>query len=296
MKESEKYDKLARRLGMILTRLNTGEKLHLEELAVEFNVSTRTLQRDFNERLDYLPIERQGATYFLNPTVLGKQSGRELSVLLLNMGLDSLFSGKHYLSNGILNSQVTPPFLFKNPNIENISNNAQVFDKLVEAIQRKHVISFTYNDKTYSEFHPYRLVNDRGFWYLAGSHRERLDSLRVAYISQFIRHEDKYIPHRNIEKQLTEHPVDNELPCIIEVIVNVHRNAVDTILNEESLHPFVLLKELESGDALLSYKTNNTSSLIRYLKSWVPDVEVLSPDWFRYQLMQELQSYLDSTK
>ena len=53
------HDKIAQRLGMLLTRLYSGEKLHLHELAAEYNVTLRTLQRDFNERLSYLPIENR---------------------------------------------------------------------------------------------------------------------------------------------------------------------------------------------------------------------------------------------
>ena len=51
------HDKIAQRLGMLLTRLYSGEKLHLSDLATEYNVTVRTLQRDSNQRLSYLPIE-----------------------------------------------------------------------------------------------------------------------------------------------------------------------------------------------------------------------------------------------
>lgn len=46
------HDTLAKRLGLILTRLNTGERLSLAMLSREFGVTERTLQRDFNERLN----------------------------------------------------------------------------------------------------------------------------------------------------------------------------------------------------------------------------------------------------
>ena len=45
------YDKALTRLRVILQRLNDGEALSVKELADEFNVTTRTIQRDFNERL-----------------------------------------------------------------------------------------------------------------------------------------------------------------------------------------------------------------------------------------------------
>jgi len=45
------HDKLATRLTQRLIKLNQGEKLSPAELAKEFDVSLRTIQRDLNERL-----------------------------------------------------------------------------------------------------------------------------------------------------------------------------------------------------------------------------------------------------
>ena len=46
---SQKHQKLAFRLSDILTRLNEGRRLSVSELAEEFKVSERTIQRDLNE-------------------------------------------------------------------------------------------------------------------------------------------------------------------------------------------------------------------------------------------------------
>lgn len=45
------YDKTLRRLNTIIVRLNNGDSLSVKELAEEFNVSIRTIQRDFNDKL-----------------------------------------------------------------------------------------------------------------------------------------------------------------------------------------------------------------------------------------------------
>ncbi|MGR5195806.1 helix-turn-helix transcriptional regulator [Vibrio rotiferianus] len=292
----KEHDTLAKRLGIILTRLNTGEKLHLDDLSREFGVSERTLQRDFNQRLNYLPIQREGACYFLDPKVLGRQSNNELSLLLLSMGFDTLFSGKHYLSNGVLNNKTTPPFLFKNPKIEDISDNASVFEKLIESIQRRNVVSFNCEGNSYDEFHAYRLVNDSGYWYLAGTQRNRLESLRVAKVRDLTRYEDKYSPNSSVEQKLTGYGYEDELLNPIEVLIQVSSKATKVFLNESRANDFQLLKELDSGDVLVSHQTKNIPELLRQLKTWLPHAEVLSPDWMRYLLRQELQAYLDSTK
>jgi len=296
MRRMKEHDTLAKRLGIILTRLNTGERLYLEELSREFGVTERTLQRDFNERLSYLPIQREGACYFLDPKVLGRQTNNELSLLLLNMGFDALFSGKHYLSSGVLNNKTTPPFLFKNPQIEDISDNASVFEKLIESIQRRSVISFSHEGTTYDEFHPYRLVNDRGLWYVAGTQRNRLESLRVTKIRDLIRYEDKYSPNPSVEQKLTGRGCEGELLNPVEVLIQLSSKVTEALFNENNASGFRVLKELDTGQLLVSYQTNNIPQLLRQLKTWLPHAEVLSPDWVRYLLKQELQTYLDSTK
>ena len=53
------YDKALTRLVSILTKLYNGDKLSVKDLAEEFNVSTRTIQRDFNERLISFPIYQE---------------------------------------------------------------------------------------------------------------------------------------------------------------------------------------------------------------------------------------------
>lgn len=55
----KEYDKLSIRLVQILSKFNNGESLSAQELAQEFNVDTRTIQRDLNERLAFMPIKKR---------------------------------------------------------------------------------------------------------------------------------------------------------------------------------------------------------------------------------------------
>lgn len=55
-KTSKAHDKTAVRLTQILLKLNNGEKLDLYQLADEFKVTKRTIQRDLLERFAFLPL------------------------------------------------------------------------------------------------------------------------------------------------------------------------------------------------------------------------------------------------
>jgi predicted DNA-binding transcriptional regulator YafY len=171
-----------------------------------------------------------------------------------------------------------------------------VFEKLIESIQRRNVISFSHEGKTYDEFHSYRLVNDSGYWYVAGTHRNRLESLRVAKIRELVRYEDKYSLDPSVEQKLTGCGYEVERLSPVEVLIQMGVKGMEAFLNESNADDFRVLKELDSGQVLVTHQTKNIPELLRQLKTWLPHVEVLSPDWIRYLLKQELQAYLDSTK
>jgi len=67
LKYKHDYDKILTRLTKILSKLNDGEELSVIELAKEFNVSTRTIQRDFNERLaPFFPIYQKNKKWVMD--------------------------------------------------------------------------------------------------------------------------------------------------------------------------------------------------------------------------------------
>ncbi len=70
--DSDIHEKLAYRLTQILLKLNQGDKLHPEDLAQEFSVNRRTIQRDLLERFAFLPLEKTDGHFSLNPAYLGR--------------------------------------------------------------------------------------------------------------------------------------------------------------------------------------------------------------------------------
>ncbi|MBE3902015.1 WYL domain-containing protein [Vibrio parahaemolyticus] len=126
--------------------------------------------------------------------------------------------------------------------------------------------------------------------------RDHVDSLRVTKVRDLTRYEDKYSTDLSTEQKLTGHGYEDELLNLVEVLIQVSSKVTETFLNESNTSDFQVLKELDSGDVPVSHQTNNIPLLLRQLKTWLPHAEVLAPDWIRYLLKQELQTYLDSTK
>jgi len=87
----EHKELLAQRIADIITKLNLGESLNINDLAEEFNVSTRTIQRDINERLAFLPLERNGNKISLCATALGKLTKKDIRNFAQLSGISQLY-------------------------------------------------------------------------------------------------------------------------------------------------------------------------------------------------------------
>ena len=87
----KEHDKIGTRLELIITKLNNGERFTAEELADEFNVNVRTIQRDLNKRLSYIPLQKEQNYYFLSPHALGKLSYKDIQNFAQISGINDIF-------------------------------------------------------------------------------------------------------------------------------------------------------------------------------------------------------------
>ncbi len=179
------HDKIATRLALILTKLNNGERFTVEELSDEFKVTIRTIQRDLNERLIYLPIIKEHNHYFMDAYALGKLNFEDIKNFATISGIKSLYPilNSGFISD-ILNAKINSAYLIKNQGFENISQHQQSFDNVSAAIIKLNPIEFFYKEK-HRVVNPYKLVNNEGIWYLLAEENEQLKSFTFSKIEQF---------------------------------------------------------------------------------------------------------------
>ena len=104
----KEHDKIGTRLELIITKLNNGERFTAEELADEFNVNVRTIQRDLNKRLSYIPLQKEQNYYFLSPHALGKLSYKDIQ--FCSLYLENAFSKLNELYCISIYSKTPPCF------------------------------------------------------------------------------------------------------------------------------------------------------------------------------------------
>ncbi|WP_314349650.1 WYL domain-containing protein [Hafnia paralvei] len=164
-----RYDKLAIRLSLIISRLLAGETLNLSKLAVEFGVSVRTLRRDFRERLIYLDLEYHNGNCRL---LTGENVVRREHVALAfarQSGVAGLFPGlDHRLVNTLLESGIEAPCIVWQPASTMGESHQGIFQRITSAITGRRRITLLAEGHHCEQLAPYRLISLEGRWYLTG--------------------------------------------------------------------------------------------------------------------------------
>ena len=297
---SANHDTLVRRLAMILIKLNQGEKLDPRQLANEFDVNLRTVQRDINERFSYLPLERSGGKYYLNPAFLGKLGLKDIERFASLAGVSGLFPtlSEDFLRE-IFDARIQSTLLIRGHHYEDLRGKEEAFKKLEQAIIARSVVKFSYQrseDSKVYEVEPYRLINNKGVWYLAALHSEKLKTFSFSKIEGLHVTEQGYHfdRHLNEKLDLEEGVWLSEQPT--EIVLKVDKAIAPYFKRRKLIANQVVEKELVDGSLILSAKVGHRNQVVPIVKYWIPNIRVISPDGLQEEIDGELRGYLSDSR
>lgn len=178
----DRHDRLAVRLSVIISRLLAGESLTLANLAEEFGVSIRTLQRDFQQRLIHLDIEYSQGRYRLNQHK-DRDPIPNSFTFVRNTGLVGILPEKsRQLIRWLSAPSSSSPCLISHASISLASTQSTCFLQLVEAIQANRIVSLLINGSIIEGTSPHRLIFHDKHWFLVSSRAKRLQVFRIEEI------------------------------------------------------------------------------------------------------------------
>lgn len=180
--EETRYDRMAVRLSVIISRLMTGETLNLQALSGEFGVSERTLRRDFYQRLVHLDIIGENGTYRLSESTLRDYSPGALS-FARSTGIARIIpSQSRQLMHLLMDETGTSPCFIWHDSPPSWAH-ADSFHRLAEAIHHHQVVSLLVGGVRHDTLEPYRLIYRHQHWYLVACQG---GSLRVFRLEEII--------------------------------------------------------------------------------------------------------------
>lgn len=292
------HDTLVYRLSQILIKLNSGVKLVPSDLALEFGVNLRTIQRDLNVRFAHLPINRIGSAYVLDPAYLGKLSEADIRRFAEVAGVNKLFPSMDTdFVLGLLRDKGHPSVVVRGHNYEDLGGRRGQFEALEAAIKNHQTIDLTYSKsdtpKQHGSLKPYRLLNSKGIWYLVAVDLE-------GSIKSF-----SFTKIQGIELTGQSFTPDPETRNIIESTDGIwfSRSGTEVILkvSQEVAHYFrrrkivdnqTILRELDDGALHIKVAVADFRQILPIIRYWIPHITVVSPDNLRAELTLGLQSYL----
>ncbi len=178
------HDRLAVRLAIIISRLFMGETLSIDTLAGEFNVSTRTLRRDFNQRLLYLDLEYSAGTYRLGKSQLSYRTDKDIIHFAKLTHVANVFPAlDSKLLSILLNKNVDSPYVVYHSPPKSQPTLFGGFYRITQAIIEHILIELSAQGIEYKAISPYRLVYFEGYWYLIGEYKLSIEVFLLIHIT-----------------------------------------------------------------------------------------------------------------
>lgn len=286
------HDTIATRIVLILQRLNSGERLSLVELAKEFNVSIRTLQRDFNERLSFLPIDVDNGYYSLPSYCLGSLTFSDARELLLSVGADGLYPKltNNFLVD-LLNKNLNNSLSVEGYSYENIALKEKEFFLINLAIIKSHQLSLEYKAKK-RLLKPYKLLNTQGIWYLIADEDGTLKNFSFTKIEKLkLLTESSFTKEKRFIEQIESKNTTWVTNSQIELILEIDSSVIEYFTRRELLKNYKVLKttqEYTRISATASYE-QEILSLVQY---WIPHIVIIKPQYLQEKMLEVLDGYI----
>ena len=291
------------RHNIILERLQNGETLSITELAREWDIPTKTVQRDFAKLTEgnYGIIRADDGKRF---TLTKKQYTSKSADTAIKM-LDSLsadIGGEFYTKAQValhkLQHYIKSPF-YTRIDVENISNKLDLIEDLEYAISKQKMITFSYKRwwkpdeiKTYENVKPYKIIIFDGFWYLLVQYKTYtqkyyLKEIRDLKILDKTFELDEQILNslekaHNIYFEPMNEPFDVTLLLDSDAIVYFERKPIKG----------QYLKKNSDGTAELTVSITNKEEILTVLKKWLPQVRIIEPYALQEEFEEMMKGYL----
>ncbi len=301
---SSKNEKVAERLASIITRLNNGERLNVNELAKDYQADKRTIQRDFN-RLAILDFAETGRYYRLSKGKQGYLRETEIKRFANFACIQEMLPD---LDRKFFLEKLNESVVIKGVDYENIQARGKEFDAIERAVKKTLLVEFDYvkvknkykpNTSKHYTLQPYRLLNKKGVWYVVGVTNDG-EQLKKAFcftqMSNITITQQTFEANSEVADYIQATDSIYYIDLVNEIVLQVNAEVSGYFERRKLLSNQEIIKKFDDGGLLLSCKQVSPREIIPQVKSWIPNIRILSPQHLQEQMEGELRGYLDLTK
>lgn len=291
------YDK-ATRLNQLYERIKNANGVRMCDLAREFGVSTKTLQRDFKE-LQNLGAHKVGQLVCLD-TARAKDELKsdERVVLGILASLAQNHGAQFYLKAQPLLAKLTQQLeqpIFVAPQSESLDSDDLVhFDFIQNLITQRQELGFSYQGRDY-EVKPFKLAHFDGLWYMLGLDSRANDVFKKFYFKDM----------KNLRSLQRRFALDEKLERGLRNAHNVWFNLDSKILVQLLIHKKIAkyfkrrnlnggkLYEERDGSVILEVQISDVMEIKPLIYRFIPYIRVLEPAWLNKELKDEISNFAE---
>ncbi|MDD3276216.1 MAG: WYL domain-containing protein [Kiritimatiellales bacterium] len=312
----------AERLLNLDRRLRNSEYPNCTSFAVDWEISTKTAQRDFDFLRDRMgaPLEydalKRGYFYtestFMLPAV--QMNEGELAALLMGSKALEQYKGTPMAAklasvfeklSALLPDNITvrpeelfTRFSFTAPPAMPISS--KVWNTVVQGLENHQVLEIQYRnwsgEKT-ARVAPVHLANLQGDWYLFVQY-EGFDNFRqlalariqsIKLLSKKTEIKGTFDPKKELANTFSRFAGENKT---FPVTVQLHSEIAESVL-ERQWHPEQKVRNLKDGGAEISFEAKGDIEVKRWVMTYGRYAKVKSPKWLKDEIAEEVRAMLD---
>lgn len=280
--------KPAFRIAQILVRLYNEEVVNKHELAAEFGVNAKTIQRDINERLSRLPIiARRNGDYTLDKSYI-KSNHEEIKKLIKIFDITMLPTriSDEFLDT-LCKQKELPIKSIKHNEIDDIS---LIYEELTKAILNNLKVKTNYNAKE-RILMPYKLVNHQDIWYLLACEEAELKSFTLYKMKSLSVSNEEFTPNESTKELIENNSSSFISSNVTEVILELDYVAKEYFLKRAILkNQRIISSHLDK--IIIQTETCYEDELIRLVFQWIPHIKILEPKSLANECKARIKEYL----
>lgn len=292
----------------ILKELNAGKKLCVTNLAIAYEVSDRTIRRDFELIKELFGdfMSKEGECYQSYKKVLLEEvlNATDLMTLANIVNLFGIIQKESLISEKTkaLIEQSMSVYDFKSRPLESIKDR-EILKKLEHCIKFKKEIKIRYRTEraiTQDRFQPYKILFLNENFYLVGinSSKDTVEYRRVTMIEEVEYTKKSFFTDKEVEKFFANLQTPwasygkEEILVRLRADISIRRYFMKKkyLPSQEIVHAF------ENGDIEIHFRITNPREVEELIIKWLPRVHIIAPRSLQKMIKRSLEKKMSTLK
>ncbi|EGR0247219.1 helix-turn-helix transcriptional regulator [Vibrio parahaemolyticus] len=282
---------LANRLADITAMAYAGQSLNIAELAEKYQVSTKTIRRDFDRLCAILERCPDTGNHILSASARSQYNEQDLVRLIDDLGLKKALPLKAaQFLRSFINDSTSDCYHFQEQPLEAdfISSLHGTFET---AIKNRRTVSFLYKD-TSRTVSPYLMVYSHGSWYLAAVFEGVLKTFSLARIKFVSVQKEHFDYDPSVVDKIKEQDTIWFGQPIFNVTLEVSRDIAFYFERKALLPKQKIIEKRQDGSLVISSSAWSYNQIAPIVQYWIPNVRVIYPSELDSYIRKNLTSWL----